>query len=53
MDIIAIISLFAGVMGLTYGLISVFTIKKLVAHLKEQGVIDKNFSIGGGTGPRL
>ncbi len=45
MDFLAIISLFVGTIGLTYGVGSAVRIGKLVAHLKDQGVIDKDYSL--------
>ena len=43
MDLVAIIGLFAGIMGLTFGFVALIGLKKLIAHLKERGVIDEKY----------
>ena len=43
MDLIAIIALFAGITGLTFGSVAFIGLKKLIAHLKERGVIDEKY----------
>lgn len=47
MDVVAIIGLFAGAMGLTAGVGATIGLKKLIAHLKERGVIDKKYPYDG------
>lgn len=47
MDSLAIIGLFAGIMGLNFGVIAFIGLKKLIAHLKERGVIDEKYPDAG------
>ena len=41
--LVDIIALFAGIMGLSFGLANTFAYRKLICHLKDTNVIDENY----------